>query len=85
MLTIKGLCLIVKCENLPSSFLLAGYSGYKALSDIPYILFRLKEIKKNEAISLREHACNSCLDANELSFFSQITANDFTFITGDQT
>jgi hypothetical protein len=28
-----------------------GYSGYKARS-IPYILFKLEEIKKSEAISL---------------------------------
>jgi len=38
-----------------SLFLLVGYSGYTACS-IPYILFKLEEIKKGEAFSLDEHA-----------------------------
>jgi hypothetical protein len=38
-----------------SLFLLVGYSGYTA-SSIPYILFKLEEIKKDEALSLDEHA-----------------------------
>ncbi len=40
----------MKSENLPSFCLLVGYSGY-AINNIPYILFKLEEIKKNEAIS----------------------------------
>ena len=41
-------------KNLPSFCLLVGYSGYSALR-VPYILFKLEEIKKSEVVSLREH------------------------------
>ena len=40
----------MKNENLPSFCLLVGYSGY-TINSIPYILFKLEEIKKSEAIS----------------------------------
>jgi len=45
----------VKSENLPSFCLLVDILDIPRCS-IPYILFKLEEIKKNEAISLREHA-----------------------------
>ena len=38
----------MKSEYLPSFCLLVGYSGY-VINNIPYILFKLEEIKKGEA------------------------------------
>jgi hypothetical protein len=43
-------------KNLPSFCLLIGYSGYTVPDHIPYILFKLEEIKKDEVISLRQYA-----------------------------
>ena len=55
----------MKSENLPSFCLLVGYAGYYALR-VPYILFKLEEIKR-----MRRYLCEnillSCLGAHLLS------------------
>jgi hypothetical protein len=45
-----------KVKNPPSFCLLVGYAGYTVLARIPYILFKLEEIKRNEVLSLRQYA-----------------------------
>jgi hypothetical protein len=42
-------------KNLSSFFLLIGYSGFTEIST-PYILFKLQEIKRNEALSFFQRA-----------------------------
>jgi hypothetical protein len=53
---------------------------------IPYILFKLEEIKKGEAISLREHTIQGCLAATALSpFFTLKSKSIGTFISFQRT
>ena len=66
--------------NLPSSFLLAGYSGYYFYSIVPYILFKLEKIKKNEAFSPCQYTSLSYLVANVLSFFYQLYLQIYNFV-----
>ncbi len=54
-------------KNLPSFLLLVGYSGYKACFT-PYILFKLEEVKKSEAVSVTQNA-NGFLVVLVLSLF----------------
>jgi hypothetical protein len=53
-------------KNLPSFSLLIGYSGYTE-NGTPYILFKLQEIKRNEALSFFQRASQSRLGVFALS------------------
>ena len=56
-------------KNLPSFCLLVDMLDMGHCS-IPYILFKLEEIKKDEAISLREHALKLLKRECALTLFS---------------
>jgi hypothetical protein len=53
-------------KNLPSFSLLIGYSGYTD-NRTPYILFKLQEIKRNEALSFFQRASENRLGVFALS------------------
>jgi len=53
-------------KNLSSFFLLIGYSGCTE-NGTPYILFKLQEIKRNEALSFFQRASESRLGVFALS------------------